>query len=108
MSGTLPASLGGGADGSNLAELRYLELQGNGALSGTLPPGLGALTRLSSRGVNADDASARADAGRRAKDVLDLGRVAFLRSHGYRNARLVRYVDASVSPENVLVVATRD
>ena len=68
----------------------------------------GALTRLSSRGVNADDASARADAGRRAKDVLDLGRVAFLRSHGYRNARLVRYVDASVSPENVLVVATRD
>ena len=64
--------------------------------------------RLLSRGVNADDASARADAGRRAKDVLDLGRVAFLRSHGYRNARLVRYVDASVSPENVLVVATRD
>ena len=40
--------------------------------------------------------------------MLDLGRVAFLRSHGYRNARLVRYVDASVSPENVLVVATRD
>ena len=35
----------------------------------------GALTRLSSRGVNADDASARADAGRRGKDVLDLGRV---------------------------------
>ena len=41
----------------------------------------GALCRLSSRGVQAADLSARADTGRRAKDLLDEGRVRFLREH---------------------------
>ena len=65
-----------------------------------------ALCRISSRGVVASDSSERADTGRRAKDLLDEGRLRFLRSHGY-TARLVTYVEADVTPENVLIVATR-
>jgi tRNA:m4X modification enzyme len=61
------------------------------------------LCKLSSRGVNAHERSARADGGRRAKDLLDEGRAAFLRTHGFE-ARLMRHVDASVTPENVLVL----
>ena len=49
-------------------------------------------------------AAARADTGRRAKDLLDEGRAAFLRTQGF-DARLCTYVDASVTPENVLIVA---
>ena len=68
----------------------------------------GALCRLSSRGVQAADLSARADTGRRAKDLLDEGRVRFLREHaGFEDARLVTYVDGAVTPENVLIVASR-
>lgn len=63
------------------------------------------LCRLSSRGVNAHDFSARADAGRRAKDLIDEGRAAFLRERGY-DASLARFVDASVTPENVLIVGS--
>jgi len=62
------------------------------------------LCRLSSRGVNAVDLSPRAYAGRRAKDLLDHGRAAYLQQAGF-DARLTTYVDASVTPENVLVVA---
>ena len=63
------------------------------------------LCRLSSRGTDAADASARADAGRRAKDLLDEGRRRYLReSCGFDEARLVTYVDGGVTPENVLVV----
>ena len=63
------------------------------------------ICRLSSRGVDGADLSARADAGRRAKDLLDHGRAEYLRGHGFKDARLVPYVDASVTPENVLIVA---
>ena len=63
------------------------------------------ICRLSSRGVNARDESARADAGRRAKDLIDAGRARYLRDAGYE-AELRRYVDASVTPENVLIVAS--
>ena len=38
--------------------------------------------------------------------VLDEGRASYLRQLGY-DARLRRYCDASVTPENVLVVASR-
>ncbi|XP_050682846.1 tRNA:m(4)X modification enzyme TRM13 homolog isoform X2 [Leptidea sinapis] len=43
--------------------------------------------------------------GRRAKLLLDWGRVLYLRERGL-NARLTRYVAAAVSPENVCIVAT--
>ena len=67
----------------------------------------GALCRLSSRGVQAAERSARADTGRRAKDLLDEGRVRFLREHaGFEDVRLVTYVDGAVTPENVLIVAS--
>ena len=39
------------------------------------------------------------------QDLLDDGRVVYLREHGF-DACLHRYVDASVTPENVLIVAT--
>ena len=66
------------------------------------------LCRLSSRGTDATDASARADAGRRAKDLLDVGRCRFLREEcGFDDARLETYIDGGVTPENVLVVGTR-
>ena len=48
----------------------------------------------------------QADVGRRAKDVLDEARAEYLRSHGFE-ARLSTFVDASVTPENVLLVARR-
>ena len=43
-----------------------------------------------------------------AKDLLDEGRVRFLREHaGFEDARLVTYVDGAITPENVLIVASR-
>ena len=48
---------------------------------------------------------ARADAGRRANDLLDEGRRRFLREAcGFDDARLVTYIDGGVTPENVLIV----
>mmetsp|Transcript_35310 Transcript_35310/g.117003 ORF Transcript_35310/g.117003 Transcript_35310/m.117003 type:complete len:373 (+) Transcript_35310:58-1176(+) len=64
------------------------------------------LCRVSSRGVNAQESTVRADVGRRAKDVLDEARAEYLRSHGFE-ARLSTFVDASVTPENVLLIARR-
>lgn len=65
------------------------------------------LCRLSSRGVDASDTSARAHTGRLAKDILDQGRAEFLRNAcGYETAELRTIVDAYVSPENVLVVGS--
>ena len=78
----------------------YLERLGFG------PADFELLCRMSSRGVNPADASDVAQVARRAKDLLDEGRAAFLRALGYE-AHLATYVDASISPENVLVVATR-
>ena len=80
--------------------------------SGLAEGGFGAaefdrLCRVTSRGVNAHDRSTRADHGRRAKDLLDEARADFMRSHGF-STRLTRFVDASVTPENVLLIATRD
>ena len=63
-----------------------------------------ALCRVSSRGVDPHDRSERARTGRLAKDLLDWGRAEFLRAAGYRTVRLHTYVDASVSPENVLII----
>lgn len=64
------------------------------------------LCRMSSRGVDADISDDAAEVGRQIKDVLDEGRAAFLRRHGFA-ACLSTYVDASISPENVLVTARR-
>mmetsp|Transcript_7248 Transcript_7248/g.20684 ORF Transcript_7248/g.20684 Transcript_7248/m.20684 type:complete len:402 (+) Transcript_7248:26-1231(+) len=64
------------------------------------------LCRLSSRGVVASDFSPRADAGRRAKDLLDEARASFLSAQGY-DVRLITYVDADITPENVLIVGIR-
>lgn len=44
--------------------------------------------------------------GRRAKALLDWGRVLYLRGHGF-DARLVYYVTTGVSLENVCIVATK-
>ena len=68
-----------------------------------LTSAFGSLCRFSSRGVDAFATTSRADTGRRVKDLLDEGRASFLREAGY-DANLVRYVDASITPENVLVV----
>ncbi|XP_057697816.1 tRNA:m(4)X modification enzyme TRM13 homolog isoform X2 [Corythoichthys intestinalis] len=43
--------------------------------------------------------------GRRCKLLIDRGRLEFLRGRGFRG-RLTRYVDAGVTPENVLLTAT--
>ncbi|GBP83517.1 tRNA:m(4)X modification enzyme TRM13 homolog [Eumeta japonica] len=65
------------------------------------------------RTARADDAdaestrAARAEAGRRAKAILDWVRVEFLRANGW-NARLVYFVPPDVTPENVCIVAVRD
>lgn len=64
-----------------------------------------ALCRLSSSGVSVTDASSCVDAGRRAKDLLDEARASFLRAQGYDESLLI-YVDADITPENVLKVGT--
>lgn len=48
----------------------------------------------------------RADVGRRAKCLLEWGRVEELRTRGFV-ARLLRYVPLSVSLENLCIVATK-
>ena len=45
------------------------------------------------------------DVARRAKDLIDEGRADYLRANGF-SASLRTYVDSSVSPENVIIVAT--
>ncbi|KAI8440739.1 LOW QUALITY PROTEIN: hypothetical protein MSG28_009078 [Choristoneura fumiferana] len=49
----------------------------------------------------------RSAVGARAKALLDLGRVRWLRARGLR-ARLARFVPPGVSPENLCIVARRD
>lgn len=44
--------------------------------------------------------------GRRAKAILDWGRILYLRDKGF-DARLCQYVPSSVSLENVCIVATK-
>ena len=61
------------------------------------------LCRASSRASEAHDTSVRARTGRMAKDLLDMGRCAFLRSAGY-DCELVTVVDGSITPENVVLV----
>lgn len=46
----------------------------------------------------------RAELGRKCKDLLDVGRVLFLRGMGY-DAWLAEYVSGVVTPENVLLIA---
>lgn len=67
------------------------------------------LCRMSSRGVDPNAATEAAHTGRLVKDLLDEGRAAFLRKHGY-DATLHTYIQASVTPENVLLkaVSSRD
>ena len=44
--------------------------------------------------------------GRLARRLLEEGRLRYLREHGW-DARLVRYVDASVTPDNLAIIATK-
>jgi hypothetical protein len=41
------------------------------------------------------------------KALLDAGRAAWLRERGFQNATVATYCDASVSPENRLLLASR-
>ena len=50
------------------------------------------------------DGASRVEIGRMCKRLLDAGRLAFLRQHGYAGT-LQPYVPETVSPENVLLVA---
>ena len=52
------------------------------------------------------DRCARAQLGREAKRLLDHGRVLWLRERSKLNAKLVTFCDASVSPENCLLLAS--
>ena len=54
-----------------------------------------------------DDAAAttRARVGASAKALLDEGRAEYMRTHGFDDTTLCRFVDAAVSPENMLLVA---
>ena len=44
--------------------------------------------------------------GRLARRLLEEGRLRYLREHGW-DAKLVRYVDASVTPDNLAIIATK-
>ena len=50
----------------------------------------------------------RRELGLLARRLLTEGRLAYLRSNGFPGARVVRYVDEAVSPENVLLLAHTD
>ena len=58
----------------------------------------------STAGADAEPPLRRAELGRTCKDLLDVGRVLFLRGMGY-DAWLAEYVPPSVTPENVLLLA---
>ncbi|KAJ2941120.1 hypothetical protein O0L34_g10356 [Tuta absoluta] len=55
---------------------------------------------------NIGDAKWREEVGRRAKALLDWGRVLYLREKGFET-HLCYYVPSAVSPENVCIVATK-
>ena len=71
----------------------------------------GALCRVASwyvdgrQTVEDSAASVRARVGASAKALLDEGRAEYLRAHGFDDTTLCRFVDAAVSPENMLLVA---
>ncbi len=50
----------------------------------------------------------RAALGAAAKRLIDAGRLAFLRTHGFQNVCAVQYVPPQVSGENWLLVASTD
>ena len=50
------------------------------------------------------DGAARTEIGRMCKRLLDTGRLRYLEAHGYTGG-VRRYIDAAVSPENVVLVA---
>ena len=50
--------------------------------------------------------SPRESEARLARRLLEEGRLRYLREHGW-DARLVRYVDASVTPDNLAIIATK-
>ena len=56
--------------------------------------------------VDDSTAGARARVGASAKALLDEGRAEYLRAHGFDDTTLCRFVDAAVSPENMLLVAS--
>ena len=72
---------------------------------GFSPADFTALCKLSSSGVDPTSSSGRADAARRVKDLLDEARVEYLSANGF-DALLHTYIDAAISPENVLIVAS--
>jgi hypothetical protein len=49
----------------------------------------------------------KVELGRRVKYLLEVGRVRYLEDNGYKNVRLITYVDASVTPENTLIMAQK-
>jgi len=65
------------------------------------------LTRLSSWAVCGGTSAERVAIGRLCKRLIDAGRVERLRELGYVDAALMRFISVTVTPENVLLTATR-
>ena len=49
--------------------------------------------------------ASRARLGKMCKRVIDFGRMHYIRNELHMRARLVRFIDDSVTPENVLLLA---
>ena len=49
--------------------------------------------------------ASRAKLGRMCKRLIDFGRMHYIRTHLHMEARLVRFIDAAITPENVLLMA---
>ncbi|KAL3689459.1 hypothetical protein R1sor_015768 [Riccia sorocarpa] len=60
-----------------------------------------------SEAMHTMEVSVRAEVGRRCKHLIDHGRLLFLKRHGLEG-KLVKYISASVSPENKLLLARRN
>ncbi|KAL2631598.1 hypothetical protein R1flu_016284 [Riccia fluitans] len=60
-----------------------------------------------SEAMDAMDVSVRAELGRRCKQLIDIGRLLFIRQHGLEG-KIVKYISPSVSPENKLLLARRN
>ncbi|BBN11105.1 hypothetical protein Mp_5g09090 [Marchantia polymorpha subsp. ruderalis] len=56
--------------------------------------------------MDAMEDGARAELGRKCKHLIDFGRLLFLRRHGM-SAKIVKYISATVSPENKLLLGRR-
>jgi len=63
------------------------------------------MIRLTSWGTLKDTQSEHFKLGKKIKYILDRGRCEYLKQHGFKNIKIVEYIDSTFTKENTLVIA---